>query len=122
MCVPQIVIITNTCFRLKELDIPLKYPVEVIDFTDEEGRFGGMLGSMCITGKLKAADIEKMAAADGQMAREALELYGCSSETAANAAYEPGSVKGYVEMHIEQGTQQISLHEYIILIYSNILL
>ena len=31
-------------------EVVLERSLEVIDFTDEEGRFGGMMGSMCIAG------------------------------------------------------------------------
>ena len=51
-------------------------PMEVIDFTDEEGRFGGMLGSMCLTGRLSEASIGNMVAADGLRAADALAANG----------------------------------------------
>jgi len=35
--------------RLKELNLELNYPLEVINFTDEEGRFGGIFGSMSLS-------------------------------------------------------------------------
>jgi N-carbamoyl-L-amino-acid hydrolase len=38
--------------RFKELNLPMRYALEAIAFTDEEGRFGGMLGSQAICGQL----------------------------------------------------------------------
>lgn len=37
---------------LKEQGVELARPVELVAFTDEEGRFGGMFGSQALSGKL----------------------------------------------------------------------
>ena len=70
--------------RIKELGVPLKYGLEVVNFTDEEGRFGGMLGSMCLAGKLSPAQILAMTSYDGE--RAAALLAARKKEAAAAAA------------------------------------
>jgi len=89
--------------RLKELKVSTKFPLEVIDFTDEEGQFGGIFGSMCMTGKLKAPDIENMVNPGGVKLTEVLEEHGRTAKSAEQCAYQQGSVHAYVELHIEQG-------------------
>ena len=108
--------------RIKELGVPLKYGLEVVNFTDEEGRFGGMLGSMCLAGKLTPEKVLTMASYDGQRAANLLALRSSASEStstvsavqeqaaaeaAVGAAYGgsggKGEVHAYVELHIEQG-------------------
>ena len=102
--------------RIKELisegEIELKYPLEVIDFTDEEGRFGGMFGSMCVSGNIKGAEhIMKMKSADsGENLIDLLKKTQGSSlssqefcQRCLDTRYEKGSVAAYVELHIEQG-------------------
>ena len=46
---------------IKDQNIPLKYNLEAIDFTDEEGRFVGLLGSQAITGLLQKIHLENPA-------------------------------------------------------------
>ena len=103
----------------------LVHPLEVVNFTDEEGRFGGMLGSMCLAGKLTADQIERMVSADGERAAHLLALRaradgacgdGASpsvederraAQAAAGACYDRYGVRirphAFVELHIEQG-------------------
>ena len=66
--------------------ISLKRSLEVINFTDEEGRFGGMLGSMCIAGggTLSEQDIVQMASADS--GERIVDLLISRSETADSAS------------------------------------
>ena len=102
--------------RIKELvsegEIELKYPLEVIDFTDEEGRFGGMFGSMCVSGTIKGSEqIMKMKSADsGENLIDLLkEIQGSGQSSqdfcqrCLDTRYEKGSIAAYVELHIEQG-------------------
>ena len=77
--------------------------MEVIDFTDEEGRFGGMLGSMCLAGLLTVEKITNMIAADGLKCTDALASVDRTPVTAVDSAYFPQSIHSYVELHIEQG-------------------
>ena len=87
------------------LQTSLQYPVEVINFTDEEGRFGGMFGSQALTGQVTPASLAALYSVDGTCAATALDsLIGPgASQSVHTAAYEPGSIRAYVELHIEQG-------------------
>ena len=46
--------------RLKELKIESPYMLEVISFTDEEGRFGQMYGSQAISGIITKDEVVKV--------------------------------------------------------------
>lgn len=89
---------------MDEQDLTTKHPVEVIAFTDEEGaRFGfGMIGSRALAGSLKDSDLELTDEAGVSIA-EAMEQQGLVPESIDAAARAEGSVKAYVEVHIEQG-------------------
>lgn len=78
-------------------------PIEVVAFSDEEGRFGGMLGSRALAGLLTPADIMQSADLDGVLLREAMESRGLEPEAALHARRPHGSVDCYLEVHIEQG-------------------
>ncbi|WNC16182.1 Zn-dependent hydrolase [Brevibacillus brevis] len=89
---------------MHEQGIETEHPIEVIAFTDEEGtRFGyGMIGSRGIAGLLRRSELEMRDEAGISIA-EAMEKSGLDPAHIEGAAREPGSVKAYVELHIEQG-------------------
>jgi len=81
------------------------FPVDVCAFADEEGHFDvGFLGSRSIIGELTEADIDRgRNRTDGTPLRDALRAAGL--EGTPRMTLEPGRHKGFLEMHIEQGTQ-----------------
>jgi allantoate deiminase len=81
-----------------------RVPLEVVAFADEEGtRFGtAFLGSAVFTGRFDEGDLQRTDAA-GVTLREAISEYGGDPSGLDAAARAPGSVAGYVEVHIEQG-------------------
>lgn len=87
-----------------EQGIETEHPIEVLAFTDEEGtRFGyGMIGSRGIAGLIKREELEQ-ADKNGVTIAEAMRQTGLDPERISLAARAPGSVKAYVELHIEQG-------------------
>lgn len=91
------------CLRtLSEAKVKLKQPVELISFSDEEGRFGGMLGSQSFAGMITpetvfATDL------DGVVLRDAMQAQGFEPMAALDARRVPESVAAYFELHIEQG-------------------
>ena len=89
--------------RMKELDAPLHHPLEVIAFTDEEGRFGGMLGSQAISGQLTPESILGARDLDGIAFVDAMKERGLDALRVLRACREPQSVRAFVELHIEQG-------------------
>ncbi len=78
-------------------------PVDVIAFADEEGHYGSFLGSRSFTGLLEEAEIDaQVNRYHGKKLREALREAGLLGRS--RMAMEAGRYKGFVEMHIEQGT------------------
>src|SRR5262245_43357643 len=87
---------------VQEAGLELLVTFEAIDFTDEEGALVGLLGSFAVAGTL---DTRMLAAPRG--GREALlaglTRAGLDEARLADAQREPGSLTGYLELHIEQG-------------------
>src|SRR5690606_2076467 len=87
-----------------ENSIQPTHTIEVVAFTDEEGsRFGfGMIGSRALAGALKQ---DSLAQRDeqGVTIAEAMEAAGYVPSQLASAARKSEEIKGYVELHIEQG-------------------
>lgn len=89
--------------RVNELGINLKYPLEVVAFTDEEGRFGGMFGSQAFTGQLTPERILNAKDLHGTSISEAMAENGFDAMAALRARRSPNSMHAYIELHIEQG-------------------
>jgi N-carbamoyl-L-amino-acid hydrolase len=89
--------------RLKELSAPLARPVELISFTDEEGRFGGMPGSMALAGKLTPESIRAAKDLQGLTLVDAMRRHGLDASHLLRAQRSPESIYAYVELHVEQG-------------------
>ncbi|MEC0237828.1 Zn-dependent hydrolase [Paenibacillus kribbensis] len=91
--------------QMNEQGIETHHPIEVMAFTDEEGsRFGvGMLGSRALAGTLT---LEQLTQTDeqGLTIAEVMRRAGYEPEKLREAAGDPAKIKGYVELHIEQGT------------------
>ncbi|NUK29863.1 Zn-dependent hydrolase [Parageobacillus sp. VR-IP] len=89
---------------MNENGVKTKHPIEVVAFTDEEGarfRFG-MIGSRAMAGALSADELNYQDA-NGVSVAEAMQEAGLNPHHIGKAARKPGSVKAYVELHIEQG-------------------
>lgn len=101
------------CLRaLKESDEQLKYPVECIAFSDEEGRFGGLFGSSAMCGLLTPEAIHQAKDLSGVTIVEAMAKQGLDAMHALDAVRPKESMHGFVELHIEQGPvlEQKQLH------------
>lgn len=78
-------------------------PVDVIAFADEEGHYGSFIGSRSFTGLLDEAEIDRLSNRyHNKPLRDALREAGLAGRP--RLRMEPGRYKGFVEMHIEQGT------------------
>jgi beta-ureidopropionase / N-carbamoyl-L-amino-acid hydrolase len=79
--------------------------VDVVAFADEEGHFeGGFLGSRSAIGALTEEEIDRSRSRnDGTPLREALATAGLAG--LPRFALDAGRYRGFLEMHIEQGTQ-----------------
>jgi allantoate deiminase len=89
---------------MNENGVDTKHPIEVVAFTDEEGarfRFG-MIGSRAMAGTLSAEALDYQDA-NGVSVAQAMQEAGLNPHDIGKAARKPGSVKAYVELHIEQG-------------------
>ncbi|ABA57294.1 Amidase, hydantoinase/carbamoylase [Nitrosococcus oceani ATCC 19707] len=89
--------------RFKELDLSLRYAVEAIAFTDEEGRFGGLLGSQAISGRLTPEAIHNARDLDGISLSQAMTAQGLNPADILRARRKPESLIAFLELHIEQG-------------------
>lgn len=91
------------CLRtISEAGITLPCHLEVIDFTDDEGTWMPMFGSMSLTGRLNP---NFMKSANGQagLFRAALTQAGIHPDDVVKARRDPDTVLAYIEMHVEQG-------------------
>ena len=78
-------------------------PVDVVAFADEEGHYGSFLGSRSFTGLLDEAEIDRLGnRAHGTPLRQALAEAGLAG--LPRLAMQEGRYRGFLEMHIEQGT------------------
>jgi hydantoinase/carbamoylase family amidase len=91
------------CLRtIKEAGIWLPVHLEVIDFTDDEGTWQPMFGSMSLTGRL-APDALDDKYSDRSTFRAALTRAGINPNHVHRARRSPASLLGYMEVHVEQG-------------------
>jgi allantoate deiminase len=90
---------------LQEKGIRTKYPIEVVALIEEEGgRFGaGLYGSRAMTGKVDAVQLRERKDADGVSMYDALTAFGFDPEKVGGARRERGTIKAFLELHIEQG-------------------
>ncbi|HEY7403225.1 MAG TPA: M20 family metallo-hydrolase [Candidatus Angelobacter sp.] len=84
---------------LKERQITLRHPLEVIIFQNEEG---GTVGSQALGEGLDEKHLS-LVSQSGKTIREGTKLVGGSLEQLTSARRQPGSIAGYFELHIEQG-------------------
>jgi N-carbamoyl-L-amino-acid hydrolase len=76
-----------------------------IAFTNEEGAAFPypFLGSRAVAGTVNTAELTTLTDPDGRSLRDALHAAGGDLDTIGAAAWAPGSVAHYLELHIEQG-------------------
>jgi len=90
---------------LHERGIKTRYPIEVVAMIEEEGaRFSASLyGSRAMAGQIDAAQLQERRDLNGISMYEALQEFGFNPADIAAARRKPGSVKAFLELHIEQG-------------------
>ncbi|MEJ2609077.1 MAG: Zn-dependent hydrolase [Candidatus Thiodiazotropha sp.] len=88
---------------LHEQKVPLTHPVELVAFSDEEGRFGGLLGSQSMCGLLTPEAILAAEDLNGVHLTHAMKQQGLDAMDALSAQRDPSSIKAFLELHIEQG-------------------
>ena len=87
---------------IKDAGIPLKFNLEAIDFTDEEGTLVGLLGSAALAGRLHP-DVLQNPRGGREALLQGMRRAGVSEESMLSAARPQESLAGYLEVHIEQG-------------------
>jgi N-carbamoyl-L-amino-acid hydrolase len=92
------------CLRcMKEQQIALRLPLESVAFTDEEGRFGDMVGSQAICGQLTPDSLHSARDLAGVRLIDAMAEHGLDAMDALHAQRRPDSLHAFIELHIEQG-------------------
>lgn len=102
---PLGVLVALACLeRLGSEKRRLPFAVDLIAFTDEEGlRFRtSYLGSSAVAGTFDPAWLD-LRDDEGTTMREAMRAAGGDPGAIASCAYRPEDVRGYAEVHIEQG-------------------
>lgn len=88
---------------IQEQNIPINRPIEIIGTSEEEGRFGGMLGAQALTGNLTLEWLESAQDPSGERLKDALEACGFDLQQALHAKRDPKTIRAFLELHIEQG-------------------
>ncbi len=92
------------CIRvIQENNIKIDSPIEVIGTSEEEGRFGGMLGAQALTGNLTLEWLESARDPSGEYLSEALKKCGLNVPDILHVKRNPKDIKAFLELHIEQG-------------------
>ena len=89
----------EVALTLADHDIALRHPLEVIIFQNEEG---GKTGSRALVGRVYAFELD-IVTASGHPIRDGIARLGGDPARLAEARREPGSMAGFLELHIEQG-------------------
>lgn len=87
----------------KEHDVALRFPVELVATSEEEGRFGGMLGAQAIAGELTPEFVLNAHDPDGNRLADAMQSCGLEPLKALEARRTQDSMQAFLELHIEQG-------------------
>ncbi|MBS0580535.1 MAG: Zn-dependent hydrolase [Proteobacteria bacterium] len=85
--------------QLGERHLSLRHPLEIVDFTDEEG---GLVGSKAMSGVLPEGTLD-LVNSSGHSVRDGLRRLGGNPDNLAQARRRPGDLAAYLELHIEQG-------------------
>lgn len=106
------VVVGLECLRtLREAGITPERTLELIAFSDEEGRFGGMFGSQSLCGQITPEHLATMTDMNGVPLKKEFERHGIDPMGALDAVRDPESISCYVELHIEQGPVLDRLHK-----------
>jgi len=85
--------------QLRDRHVGLRHPLEVVDFTDEEG---GLVGSRAMAGELSAGTLD-LVNSSGQSVRDGVRALGGDPDNIAHARRQANDLAAYLELHIEQG-------------------
>lgn len=91
------------CRVLQEIPQEERRPVEVIAFAEEEGRFGGMFGVQAFCGNVSLGWMDQAADENGNKLKDVMKSQGLNPDEALKAQRDPGEVRAFLELHVEQG-------------------
>lgn len=98
------VIVALECVEtLMESSVVPAAPIEVIGTSEEEGRFGGMLGAQAMAGAVPEDWFYRAEDDRGVKLVDAMRQAGLDPDAYRTAYREPSAVKAFLELHIEQG-------------------
>ena len=84
---------------LAERKVPIRHPLEVIVFADEEG---GTIGSHALSGEITDKQLN-LVSNSGKTIRDGIRLIGGDPDKLASIRRKRGDIATYLELHIEQG-------------------
>ncbi|MEM8571072.1 MAG: Zn-dependent hydrolase [Pseudomonadota bacterium] len=93
----------ETVRALKTAGIEPQTAIEVVATAEEEGRFGGMLGAQALVGSVTREWMNNARDADGLALTDVMRAQGLNPSETMRATCPPGSVRAFLELHIEQG-------------------
>lgn len=98
------VVIGLECLRaIRASGRELERSMELIAFSDEEGRFGGTFGSEAFTGMLTPEKLGSARDLGGTKLSDAMLAHGLDPMRSLDARRLPDEIDSYLELHIEQG-------------------
>lgn len=86
-----------------EHGIPTAAPIEIVATSEEEGRFGGMLGAQAMAGGVDPDWFERAVDDTGMSLLDAMRSAGLEPHRYPEARRDPTELKAFLELHIEQG-------------------
>jgi len=86
-----------------EHDIAPGSPIEIVGTSEEEGRFGGMLGAQAMAGLVDPDWFENARDDTGTLMSDAMRAAGLDPSVWSQARRDPSGLKAFLELHIEQG-------------------
>jgi len=84
---------------LAEHNVPMRHPIEVVIFQNEEG---GLIGSRAMDGELGEKELD-LVSRSGKTIREGIKFIGGDPAKLSTVKRTKGSIAAYLELHIEQG-------------------
>ena len=91
--------------RIAESRLELKRPVRAVVFSDEEGNYGHLLGSMGLRTGYDQTQLDALTGREGDRLVDALAGWKWATGSPTATRIEPGSLDSFVELHIEQGAR-----------------
>ncbi len=95
----------ETARLVKESGVKLKHPLEVVATNDEEGIVYGVcfVSSKAMLGRWTLEELKTLKDSKGESIYEAIRRFGLDPDKIGDCRIDPGKVRCFIEIHIEQG-------------------